>query len=58
MNFISTNRTKEKILSIIYGKDKYASDAMLTILSEVDNLEKYLLDSSIDYDLSIKELVN
>lgn len=51
-------KDKEKILSIIYGKDKYASDAMLTILSEVDNLEKYLLDSSIDYDLSIKELVN
>ena len=26
-------KDKEKILSIIYGKDKYASDAMLTILS-------------------------
>lgn len=39
-------KDKNKILDIIYGNDRYASDAILTILSEVGNLEEYISDIS------------
>lgn len=47
---------KKEMLNIIYGDDIYASDAILSFLSEREDLDKYIFDDSIDLNLSIKEL--